>query len=323
MQFNPIMRTDDRSPVSGIQYSGDRGVLVAVSKSGDTYQVSSLPDNAMGNGPRTVFGRILDGNGNLVDALPAKFILELYRAVASVMPAEVFNVVASVDAWAAKGKTRAVGTYVSRVLSVGDDFGHWNEIFWTQTCHDSRVVVAVKSGQSVEEVEAKDWEKRFEEPCQPYYGASGTFVSKSLDYFNLRGPHMMFKIDLETELADAVPQVREMGVSYTAQHSVYFFTSCIRIDGSSFGTALLTASVTQPKKTQVSFGIGPGGSTEWKDYKVVEPDRLASVPDAYGKRMRVGIRFGSLDTSATATVHEFALSFSSDKDDQLNKEGEP
>jgi hypothetical protein len=103
---------------------------------------------------------------------------------------------------------------------------------------------------------------------------------------------------------------------------VYFFTNKIRIDGSRFGEAILTveAGSTTPKMTEIRFAFGPGESTDWKDYVPVDIGRMASVPDAWGKRMRVGIRMSSLDTESVPVVHGFALEFESDAVTQINKD---
>jgi hypothetical protein len=321
MIFRPIFRTDDRSDVSLISHSPDRGVLFTFSETGDAYAVSELADNAYGNGSTALYSAIRDGYGDVSDTSVLELALELYRSVASVTGSEFEVLASSGDYHSADTKKEVFGTYISDVLSVNDDFGYWKAISWTQTCRDSRVIVAVKSGNSREEVLAKDWERYFEEPCVQYYGHESTVVVKNLDFFNLKGSHFMFKIEMKTSVADRNPFVRDLSGTYVGKHSVFFFTNKIRIDGTRFGELIMTASSTLPARTEVSFGVGPGESVDWEDYRIVDLDRLNSVPAAFGKRMRVGIRLSSLDLVNVPVVHEFALSFESDDETQLNEEG--
>lgn len=326
MYFRPIFKTEDGADISKMEYALGHGVLYPVSERGDVYRITELEDNAFGYGDRRVYTQILDGIGDRMDGTITDFMFEIYRAIVSVEQDEQdFTLVAqNVDAWSTERKTVVTGTYISDVLAAGEDFGYWKTISWTQTCQDSRVIVAIKTGDSVVEVEAKDWERHFEEPCVPYYGGSGsTLVTRDLDYFNLRGSYIQFKVELVTELDGSVPQVRDLVISYVGKHSVFFFTDKIKIErGTEFGNAIVTASVTLPNRTEVAFGYGPGDSVDWSDYKVVEGGRLAQIPAAYGDRLRIGIRFTSYDAVNVATVHEFAFSFDSNDENKINDQFE-
>lgn len=326
MYFRPIFKTEDEADISKMEYALGHGALYPVSEDGDVYRILQLEDNAFGHGERRVYTQILDGVGNRMDGPITDFTFELYRAIASVeQDQQDFTIVAeNVDAWSADRKTVVTGIYISDVLAAGENFGYWKTISWTQTCQDSRVVVAVKTGDSVAEVEAKDWERYFEEPCVPYYGGSGsTLVTRDLDFFNLRGSYIQFKVELVTELGGSVPQMRDLIISYVGKHSVFFFTDRIRIErGTEFGNAVITASVTLPNRTEIAFAYGPGDSVDWSRYRVVEAGKLAQIPASYADRMRVGIRFTSYDDINVATVHEFAFSFDSTEENKINDQFE-
>ena len=75
------------------------------------------------------------------------------------------------------------------------------------------------------------------------------------------------------------------------------------------------------EKTEVSFGIGPGNTVDWSKYKPLDLGEMANVPDSFGNRARIGIRLTSFDTINVPVVHEFALEFSADSDNQINIEG--
>lgn len=320
MSFVPILKTDDRSDVSLVEYAHGLGRLFTFSESGDTYILDRLPRNADNHGPVTVFSEIRDGLGDVSDVAVFDSIFELYRRVVDVNILDGdYTVAATGEYWSGQRKSKVSGTYISPVLSVNDDFGFWKSISWLQSCMDTRIVVAMKAGETEAEVLAKEWERYVERPCAYYGGYGESFVTFDLDYFNLRGGHFMFKVEMETEVEGAFSTVRDLVVSYAGKHSVFFFSNRIKIDGEDFGRMIVTASYTLPQKTEIAFGIGPGGSVDWKDYEIVDLDRLHLVPSSFGGVARIGIRLSSYDDSNTPVVHEFALSFESDGDNQLNR----
>jgi len=326
MYFRPIFKTDDNSSIGMLKYALGHGAVYPVTEFGDIYRISELENNAYGHGERRVYTQILDGIGNRMDGPITDFTFELYRAVVDLQsPSDDFTIIAqNTDAWSAGRKTIVNGIYISDILATGEAFGYWKNLSWTQSCADSRVIVSIKTGHSVAEVEAKDWDRHFEEPCMPYYGGSSlTTVTRDLDYFNLRGEYIQFKIELITELNGDAPTVRDFTISYVGKHSVYFFTDRIRISrGDEFGNAIITASVTLPNKTEVALAFGPGDSVDWSDYEVIESGSIAQIPSDYSDMMRVGIRFTSQDAVNAATVHEFAFSFDSDDEEKVNEQFE-
>jgi len=317
--------TRDGSPiVAGAAFDGGGRVAVA-SESGDLYTLGILPDNARGFGDTHIFGEMRDGRGTIHDAWNAPVSLRLSDALAAAQRREEYEVLASQEvSWSGTevGKLHAV--YISPALSAGDRFGFWKTISWVQPCNGASVEVAVKTAETLDEVQEKDWDRYWLETCESSYGYTpGTLtVVKSLDFFNLRGGWLMFKITMETDSLSALPYVSDLAVSYGAKHAVFFFTNKIRIErDEDFGRMVLTASATTPSRTEAVFAVGPGESVDWKDYSPVDLGRLYRVPTALGDRVRVGIRMTSFDETAIPTVHEFALSFEGgDTDNQLNRD---
>jgi len=320
MIFRPKIKSEDSGDFSLLGYLWSRARLFSFTDRGDTYVMNEVPDNAFGYGQKSVYSYIQDGLGDATDITAFDVAFELYRSVTNVSETS-YDFIKSGDYYGATSSNQATATYISNVLSVNDDFGYWKTISWFQTCRDARVVVAVKTADTVAELLEKDWDRYFEQPCTYYSGSyTGTLVTRDLDFFNLRGGHMMFKIEFSTDSPTTLPSVRDLVVSYAGKHSVFFFSNKIIIDSTSFDELIMTASVTLPAKTEIAFGIGPGDSVDWKDYEIVDLGRLKSVPDLFRSRMRVGVRFSSYDIEKYPVVHEYALSFQGDATEQMNVE---
>ncbi len=320
MIFKKMLITDDRSDIGHISYYGARNLLLAVSDSGDTYSINEVSDNVYGYGNVPVYGTILDGLGWewVMDPVTLTLVKSDNVINASL---DDFSIVSSGSAYGTNGQAVGKATYISNILSVGDEFGFWKTLSWSQNLAEERVVVAVKSGNTVEEVTAKDWEVYFESPSSYYEYGAGSIAQVDLDRFNLKGSHFMFKVDMETRVSSNRPSVRDLKVSYSTKHSVFFFTNRIKVEAEGFNDMILTASSTLPSKTEVSFGVGPGSSIDWEDYTPVDLGKLVNIPKSFGNRSRVGIRLTSFDTVNVPIVHEFALEFNSDDDNQVNIEG--
>lgn len=322
MIFKKMMITDDRSDLCHLSFFGDRNILLSFSESGDTYTIDEIPDNAYGYGDLAVYASVLDGLGWRWAIDPLVLRLEKSSSVIDYDSDSGYSVISEGNFHSATGKLVGRATYISDVLSVGNDFGFWKSISWTQLVHGERVVVAVKAGKTPEEVVSKDWERYFEVPTSYYdYPSGSTFAEIDLDRFNLSGSHFMFKVEMETRVSSSRPSVRDLRVAYAGKHSVLFFTNRIRIEASGFDNMILTASSTVPARTELSFAVGPGDSVDWADYRAIDLGEIANVPNSFGSRMRVGIRLASFDSVKYPTVHEFALEFSSDDDATVNLEG--
>lgn len=320
MIFKSLMFSDDGSDISHLSYSGGRNMLLAFSDTGDAYSIDEIPDNAYGYGDVNVYASILDGLGWEWSVQPSSVNLLLSDGVLDVSESSYEEIFSGV-AYGTGSKAVAEATYISDVLSVGDEFGYWKDISWTQDFNLGRVVIALKVGETAEEVIGKDWEYYYESPAS--YGSypSGTFASFDLDRFNLKGRHMMFKVEMEVTAVSGYASVMDFRIAYVTRHSVFFFTNSIKIESEGFDNMIVTASQTLPVRTEVAFGVGPANSSNWNDYIPVDLDRIESVPSSFGSRSKVGIRLTSFDLSAYPTVHEFALEFGADSDNKINQEG--
>jgi hypothetical protein len=320
MIFKKAMITDDRSDINHLSFFSRRGFVLAFSDSGDTYRIDDIPGNAYGYGDLGVYASILDGFGWEWYINPLSLRLEKSNSCVK-YDRNDFEVISEISGYGCSGRSLVRGTYISDVLSVGDDFGFWKDLSWSQNLYGQRIVVAVKSGRTSEEVVGKDWERYFEVPSSYYDYGAGQAARIDLDRFNLKGSHFMFKVQMETEVSSEKPVVTDLKVSYAAKHSVYFFTNKIRIDSEGFNNVIVTASHTSPIRTELSYAVGPSESVSWDEYSIVDLGSLEPVPASFGNGMRFGIRLSSFDAVNVPTVHEFAIEFAPDTDKQVNIEG--
>jgi hypothetical protein len=188
MIFKKMLITDDRSDLCHVSYYGARNMLIAISDSGDTYSVNEISDNVYGYGDLSVYGAILDGLGWEWTVDPLTLRLEKTNQVISSI-SENYSVISTGVVYGARGKSSGKATYISDVLSVGDEFGFWKTLSWSQDLAGERVTVAVKVGNTEEEVISKDWERYFEVPSSYYSYSAGTYAQVDLDRFNLNGGH--------------------------------------------------------------------------------------------------------------------------------------
>jgi len=312
------MTTEDRSPITSISYDKWRGLAYVFSGTGDTYAVSSIPQSYGKYGPSIIFSSIDDGNGDKTDTVSFNLVYELFDAVvAATVGVDGYSAFKQVGAYSAESKGVAKGKYVSRVLSAGDGFGYWGDISWVQSTPGNSVVeVSVKVADDPSLLTSMPWMYKIGMKESYQYGNR---ISVPLDRFNLRGRFMVFMVELVTELRTDVPYVANLDVSYFGSHSVYFFSDAIRISSGYPENLILIASMSVPKKTQVLFGVGPGGSGDWKDYVPIELDRISSIPKSFGRRFKVGARLSSYDLTDVPVINEFALSFEAPTDNEVNQ----
>jgi hypothetical protein len=314
--FKKILSTQDGSSFSSVVYDSGRGNVYALSDSGDTYIVSSIPLSYGKYGPTSIFSSVYDGHGDRTGVASFSMVYDLFDAVISANQDGSYVSFPAGDVYGANIKEVVYGRYISNVLNAGDGLGYWKTFSWKQTTPgNSFVDIYVKVADSEEALASSDWMHRYRGEESYLYGDR---LIIDLDRFNLKGRFMQFMVEMSTSSRVDRPYVAEMEISYVGAHSVYFFSDAIRIESGTPGHALLTASMSIPRKTDIVFGVGPGGSGDWKDYVPIDLDRIVSIPPSFGKRFKVGARLSSHDSLLSPVIHEFALSFEAPTNNEVN-----
>jgi hypothetical protein len=74
--------------------------------------------------------------------------------------------------------------------------------------------------------------------------------------------------------------------------------------------------MTEPKNTEIKFGIAGTNTSDWNDYNVIETNKLFALNNL--ERMKIGIKMVSYDENVPE-VAEFSLLTGSEKDNNINE----
>lgn len=324
MNVIPVFKSK-RGDVSRLKYVDGIGSLFVVTDENVIYRVDEFPLDAIGRGLTGAYAEINSGEGDFSPVVSTRFYYDLYRSVVHLDgETQDFTVVINeVAAYAVNENTKVTAVYVSDVLKADEDFGFWKTITWRQTVTDGRVIVALKVSETETELLESGWQYYIEEiPESTYTTSTGSthVVLKDLDRFNLKGRFMQFKVELETDSRIQIPVVSEFVITYASKHAVFFFTRKFKVErGSNIDNILITANYTLPTNTELRFGVVNSNSGDWEDYRIVDMNRLASLPGDWGNIVKVGVKMSSYSETAYPTVQEIALLLGTDTDNGLNE----
>jgi len=324
MNFTPIFKSR-KGDVTFLKYSQGCGSLFAITNSGIVNRIDSFPLNAFGRGLRYVYSQIENGEGDLSDSAFTSVYYDLYKLIMTTNTNESsFTVVKqNVESFSVFKNLKVKALYVSDVLTADEDFGFWKTISWKQSSNASRVIVALKVANTQEELLKLNWQYYISEEAKSLYGSpipGELNVIKDLDRFNLKGRFMQFKVELETEDKFLIPYIGNFIVIYASKTSVFFFTRKIKIErGSNVDDIILTASYSEPDRTEIRFGIANSNTADWKDYKIITLDELTSLGKNFGNIFKIGIKLSSYSLTAFPVVNEFGFILGSDSDNRLNQ----
>lgn len=289
------------------------------------YKIDSLPENSYGYGNKKVFAQLLDGDGDFSPVVYSSAYYDLYKSIVSIDDSNrSFSLIKeNVISNSILGNEKIYGLYVSDVLVADEDFGFWKNISWKQSYDSfSKIVLSLKVDNSLDELSKKDWQYYFYEYPKYDYNSiepSEFIVSKNLDMFNLKGRYMQFKVELETISTNHNPFISDFVISYAAKHSVFFFSRKIKIEKTSnIDNLIITSSYAEPMNTEIKFGITNQNSSNWKDYKIINLDKLISLDENFGSMVKVGIKLSSYNSIRYPVVQEFGVFIGTDSDNRLN-----
>jgi len=258
--------------------------------------------NAYLTGERRVFAEVKDGFGNVSDTAWANFFYALYKKVAEV------NEDKEIVRWvfdnepAAIPNERITGMFISPILNVVEDMGFWKSLVWEETKpEDTEVIVCVRSGNSAQELQRKDWSHCFVSDDSDM----SSVITRSLDNIGLDGKYIQFKVTMSTDMQDVTPSVVNLSISYSAKFAVYFYTIKFSLENDSdLKSGLLTANITEPKNTEIQFGINDTDSADWNDYQLIELNKFFELNNL--ESIKIGIKMIS-NGEYVPEVCEFAL----------------
>lgn len=258
-------------------------------------------------GQRTVYANALDGFENESNTCSTEVTYALYKKIAEVNPNKI------IEKWKFTTSTSAIatekinGVFISPIMHVKEDFGFWKELIWQEDKpSDTDIVFSLRASTSQEDLLTKKWGYSFKSNV----GEGGT-ITRYLNDIALSGQYIQVKIDMFTNKKNVSPVVSTVTLKYSTKQASYFFTTKFSLAQATVDNdnGLMIAKITEPLNTEVKFGIANKESSDWKDYTVIEPEKLFSIANM--ANVKVGIKFISYDESVPE-VAEFSILLGSD-----------
>ena len=255
--------------------------------------------NSNMTGYRTVYADVKDGRGYNSRGTTA-YLYALYKKLAEISSDKSIKQWTYFTGMAALKNEEITGTFLSPVFVVQNDFGSWQSLVWNQTKPTNTTIkIYLKSANTSEELATKNW-------IYCTYSSSGEIspITRSLNNVGLSGKYMQMKVVMTTTAINISPIVSDITIYYSSKNSTYFFTTMFSLAENPAKRGLLVANITQPKNTEIQFGINDKDDAIWENYQVVDLEKYFEISSA--KDIKVGIRFTSYDGSIPQ-VDEFAL----------------
>lgn len=315
MRTEPILRLNDDEEVRSMLRDPSTGSVLVGTSHGRILLIQRLASNAYLAGNRTIYAtrnncrgetsatglvNIRYGLINKVVEMTDSMAVTRWKDVIRPMGADVFSKVS--------------GVFYTPVLWAGEDFGWWGDASWSQSLEgNGRVVIAMRAAGSEEALLASPW-KTMESKT------SGQ-QTWSLDSLSAAGGYAQMKIVLESSSTEDSPIVSSLVLPYHSKYASYFFVTKITMTKkTSIRGGILTASVSVPRNTEVKWGVSDGRTSDWNDFVRIEPDKLFTLSEDFGDRMKIGVKMLSYDDERYPSVDEFSVAFDSDIDNLINKD---
>jgi hypothetical protein len=258
-------------------------------------------------GQRTIYANVLDGFENESNTFSTDVTYALYKKIAEVNSNKV------IEKWKFASPTSAIvtekinGVFISPIMHVKEDFGFWKELIWQEEKpSDTDIVISLRASTSYDDILSKKWQYSF----KSNNGEDG-IITRYLNDIALSGQYIQVKVDMFTNKKSVSPVVSTITLKYSTKQASYFFTTKFSLGQETTGSdnGIMVAKITEPINTEVKFGISNKESSNWKDYTVIEPDKIFSVENM--SNVKVGIKFISYDESIPE-VAEFSMLLGSD-----------
>jgi hypothetical protein len=313
MRTEPILKLDNEENIRSLFCDPISGSVLVGTSQGRILLVNQLSSNAYFAGNRTIYASRKNCQGEDSEIAHVNVQYGLHDRVVELTDEMVITRWKSIRGLSSvEGYTKVSGVFTTPVLWVGEDFGWWDNMTWNQTVgENSRVVIAIRVAGSEDDLLKSLWITNEE--------ITSGAKTWNLDRFSAMGGYAQMKIVLESTIESENPTISNLVLPYYARHASYFFTTKISMTkGTSIRGGLLTASVSVPRNTEIKWGVS-SGSANWNDVIPIIPDKLFTLPEDFGDRLKVGAKLFVYDNERYPTIDEFSIAFDSDIDNLINK----
>lgn len=261
--------------------------------------------NAYLTGNRTIYADVMDGFG-LSNSATTSILYALYNRIAEINEErEIVKWKYEYHPFSAILEEKLTGIFLSPIIHVQEDLGFWKELVWEEVKPDNtEIVISLRAADSTNDLMEQPWKYAYVSNV-----AETSPITRVLNNVGLSGQYLQMKVEMTTEEKDITPIVSRTTIKYSTKQASYFFTTTFSLArNAEANSGFITATITEPQNTEIRFGIADKKTSDWKDYKVCDPDKLFEVinPEA----VKVGIKFISYAANVPE-VAEFAVAIGS------------
>ena len=280
----------------------DSGNIVLSTSTGRIIACNKELINAYLTGNVTVYADVRNGFG-VSNSASTDFMYSLYKKIAEVNENKEIEKWKFVSNAAPMACEQVIGEFLGPIIHVKEDLGFWKQIYWTETKPDNTdIIISIRSGNSSEELLNAPWKFSFISET-----GEASPIIRNFNNITIKGQYLQLKVRMITKSKDITPIVSNVTIKYSTKQASYFFTTKFSFEKNSVpNNGLLVANITEPQNTEVMIGVTSTNSNDWKDYRVVSPEKLFTLTDSNIQNIKVGIKFVSYDTHIPE-VAEFAL----------------
>ena len=275
------------------------GILIATSE-GRIIHCDTTKFNAYFTGDRTIYANAMDGMG-YSNVATTSLTYALYNKIAEInSDKEIVTYTFAKDASAIKtDDIKAV--LIGEPIYVKEDLGLWKELLWSETkLEGTEIVISIRSANSVDELNIAPWKNSF----RSLDGEIG-IITRDLTEFNIHGSYLQIKVEMKTSKSDVTPSVTDITLKYSTKQATYFYSTKFSLKNDADAKrGLMVANISQPKNTEVKFGVNNTNSNDWNDYQIVDPNKLFELDN--WENIKVGIKLMAYDENIPS-VSGFAL----------------
>jgi hypothetical protein len=186
---------------------------------------------------------------------------------------------------------------------------------WKENKPDNtEIIICARAADSTDDLQRKSWDYCFRSNNAEVYD---DFFVADLNSYHIRGKYLQFKITMSTDSKNVSPSVLSVAVTYSTKFAAYFYTTKFSLQNkSNVKSGLFVANMTEPKNTEIKFGIAGTNTSDWNDYSVIELNKLFSLNNL--ERIKIGMKMVSYGDSVPE-VSEFSLLTGSEIDNKINE----
>jgi hypothetical protein len=259
------------------------------------------------SGDRTIYADVRNGYGISSETSLKSFFYALSKRVIEINSNKEIEKSKYFRNTSATPSERLKASFISDILKAEEDFGFWKKIIWSEQKPEStKITVCLRVSDNLSELMKKEWSI-----CFNSLSNEPSPIERELNNINLKGKYAQIKVIMETSSDELQPIFSDINLVYSSKQSQYFFTVKFSLENESdINKGLLIGNISQPINTEVVFGYSEKNSSNWEDYKIINPNSFFDIDDI--ENIKVGIKMVSHDGSLPS-VEEFSLIYSGEK----------